>query len=94
MSNVNNIYVVKYQKINNTYVVIHGRLPGLHGRQLPDAGRTSRTDLKIVFMTGYAENAASSNFLASGMEIISKPFNMDALARRLREMLGVVTPGN
>jgi DNA-binding response OmpR family regulator len=38
-------------------------------------------------MTGYAENAASSNFLTAGMEIIAKPFNMDALASRVRKML-------
>lgn len=62
-------------------------LPGLNGRQLADAGRTTRPHLKILFMTGYAENAASSNFLTPGMEIISKPFNMDILAQRLRQML-------
>jgi signal transduction histidine kinase/CheY-like chemotaxis protein len=62
-------------------------LPGLNGRQLADAGRTTRPDLKILFMTGYAENAASNNFLTPGMEIIAKPFEMDALARRIRQML-------
>jgi CheY-like chemotaxis protein len=62
-------------------------LPGLNGRQLADAGRTTRPELKILFMTGYAENAASSNFLTPGMEIIAKPFEMDALARRVRQML-------
>jgi signal transduction histidine kinase len=61
-------------------------LPGLNGRQIADAGRTSRPDLKILFMTGYAETAASNDFLASGMAIISKPFEMDALAKRVRQM--------
>jgi CheY-like chemotaxis protein len=62
-------------------------LPGLNGRQLADAGRVTRPDLKILLMTGYAENAASSEFLADGMKIITKPFEMDALAKRVRQML-------
>ncbi|HEY4275996.1 MAG TPA: response regulator [Rhizomicrobium sp.] len=64
-------------------------LPTLNGRQLADAGRTTRPTLKILFMTGYAENAASNNFLSSGMEIITKPFEMDALAKRVRKMLEI-----
>ena len=62
-------------------------LPGLNGRQLADAGRVPRPNLKILFMTGYAENAASSAFLLPGMEIIAKPFEMDVLARRVRQIL-------
>jgi signal transduction histidine kinase/CheY-like chemotaxis protein len=62
-------------------------LPGLNGRQLADAGRTTRPSLKILFMTGYAENAANNNFLTPGMEIIAKPFEMHTLAKRVRGML-------
>ena len=62
-------------------------LPGLNGRQLADAARESRPNLRILFMMGYAETAASKDFLASGMEIITKPFNLDDLARRVRELL-------
>jgi DNA-binding response OmpR family regulator len=39
-------------------------------------------------MTGYAENAAlASGFLEPGMEMITKPFAMEALATRIRSML-------
>ncbi|MET0962842.1 MAG: PAS domain-containing protein [Noviherbaspirillum sp.] len=63
-------------------------LPGLNGRQLADAGRLLRPGLKVLFMTGYAENAAFANgFLEHGMEMITKPFAMDRLAARLREMV-------
>jgi len=63
-------------------------LPGLNGRQLADAARTLRPDLKILFMTGYAENAAlASGFLDPGMEMITKPFAMEALATRIRAMI-------
>jgi PAS domain S-box-containing protein len=62
-------------------------LPGLNGRQLADAGRERRPNLKILFMTGYAEDAAGKSFLGPGMEIITKPFTMDVLAVKLREMI-------
>jgi CheY-like chemotaxis protein len=62
-------------------------LPGLNGRQLADAARVKRPGLKVLFMTGYAETAAGSSFLENGMEIISKPFMMNALASKLHEMV-------
>jgi signal transduction histidine kinase/CheY-like chemotaxis protein len=62
-------------------------LPGLNGRQLADAARVTRPDLKVLFMTGYAEEAASRSFLAPGMEIIAKPVTMDALAARIGEIM-------
>lgn len=63
-------------------------LPGLNGRQLADAARLMRPELKILFMTGYAENAAFAHgFLEHGMEMITKPFPMELLAIRLRAIL-------
>jgi CheY-like chemotaxis protein len=63
-------------------------LPGLNGRQVADAARVSRPDLKVLFMTGYAENAAlSSGFLEPGMAMITKPFAMDVLANRIRDII-------
>ena len=63
-------------------------LPGLNGRQLADAARTLRPKLKVLFMTGYAENATIANgFLEPGMEMITKPFAIEALATRIRDMI-------
>jgi signal transduction histidine kinase len=63
-------------------------LPGLNGRQIIDAAREMRPSLKVLFMTGYAENAAiAAGFLEPGMSMITKPFAMEALATRIREML-------
>ena len=63
-------------------------LPGMNGRQMSEAARAVRPGLKILFMTGYAENAAlASGFLAPGMEMITKPFAMDVFARRVAEMM-------
>ena len=62
-------------------------LPDINGRQVADAARDKRPNLKILFMTGYAENAAGSEFLGKGMEIISKPFTMEKLAVKIREII-------
>jgi PAS domain S-box-containing protein len=62
-------------------------LPGLNGRQVADAAREKRPSLKVLFMTGYAENAAGKSFLEKGMEIITKPFTMDILATKIREII-------
>lgn len=63
-------------------------LPGLNGRQLAEIARESRPNLPILFMTGYAEQAADqAAFLAEGMEIITKPFAIDHLARRIGAIL-------
>ncbi|TGD97240.1 ATP-binding protein [Methylobacterium nonmethylotrophicum] len=62
-------------------------LPGLNGRQLADAAREHRPGLKVLFITGYAENAAMAGFLAPGMQMITKPFPIEMLARRIRAMI-------
>jgi PAS domain S-box-containing protein len=63
-------------------------LPGMNGRQLADQARETRPDLKILFITGYAESVAMSDgFLQPGMEMITKPFDLDILSRRIRAMI-------
>jgi PAS domain S-box-containing protein len=62
-------------------------LPGMNGRQLADIARWHRPELKVLFITGYAEQAASSGFLDAGMDMLSKPFAIDHLATRVRNML-------
>ncbi|MBO9713674.1 MAG: PAS domain-containing protein [Sphingomonas sp.] len=63
-------------------------LPGLNGRQVADAARLVRPELKVLFMTGYAENAAlASGFLEPGMSMITKPFAMEQLANRVRAII-------
>jgi len=62
---------------------------GLNGRQLADAARVSRPELKVLFITGYAENAIIGNGqLAPGMRVLTKPFVMTSLAERIAEMIG------
>jgi CheY-like chemotaxis protein len=61
---------------------------GMNGKQMADAARVRRPDLKVLFITGYAENAAISNGgLDAGMQVMSKPFAMDTLATRIRSII-------
>jgi len=61
---------------------------GMNGRQLADAARSERPDLRVLFITGYAESAAvSDGRLGPGMEVITKPFGLHKLATQIRAMV-------
>ncbi len=61
---------------------------GMNGRQVADAGRALRPHLKVLFITGYAENAVLSHgHLDPGMHVMTKPFPLEALASRIRELI-------
>jgi PAS domain S-box-containing protein len=63
-------------------------LPGFNGRQLADAARLLRPGLKVLFMTGYAHNAAVGNgLLEPGMQVITKPFAIDSLSDRIATIM-------
>jgi PAS domain S-box-containing protein len=68
-------------------------LPGMNGRQLAEIARAHRPELKILFVTGYAERAMErGEFLAPGMEMVTKPFAQEALARKIGEMIQARQP--
>jgi PAS domain S-box-containing protein len=61
---------------------------GMNGRQVADAARVSRPDLKVLFITGYAENAViGRGRLENGMFVLTKPFQVETLASRVREII-------
>ncbi|MFF8801930.1 MULTISPECIES: PAS domain S-box protein [unclassified Methylobacterium] len=61
---------------------------GMNGRQMADAARVSRPELKVLFITGYAENAAVGNgHLEPGMAVLTKPFVVETLGLRIREII-------
>ena len=61
---------------------------GMNGRQMADAGRVSRPDLKVLFITGYAETAVlGGRHLAPGMGVLTKPFAIETMAARIRSMI-------
>ncbi len=61
---------------------------GMSGRHVAEAGRQLRPGLKVLFITGYAENAVLNHgHLEPGMQVATKPFSISGLARRIRELL-------
>ncbi len=61
---------------------------GMNGRQVADAARITRPNLKVLFITGYAENAAvGDGRLGKNMFLVTKPFEMESLAARIHEIM-------
>lgn len=61
---------------------------GMNGRQVADAARITRPDLKVLFITGYAENAAiGSGHLERGMIVVTKPFVITEFAAKVRDLI-------
>ena len=63
---------------------------GMNGRQLADAARQQRPDLKVLFITGYADGVAVGNGqMERGMQVLIKPFTINALAAKILEMIDI-----
>jgi PAS domain S-box-containing protein len=63
---------------------------GMNGRQMADAARITRATLKVLFITGYAENAAlGHSHLEPGMAVLTKPFAVDTMMTRIRSMIEI-----
>jgi CheY-like chemotaxis protein len=61
---------------------------GLSGRQVAEAARVYRPDLRVLFITGYAEDAAIGNgVLYADMDVMTKPFSLEALAAKIKTLM-------
>ncbi|CAN5342936.1 PAS domain S-box protein [soil metagenome] len=76
------------QEIRVDLLVTDIGLPGMNGREFADYAREVRPGLKILFVTGYAQSAAmAKGFLKPGMELITKPFDVERFSQRVRDMV-------
>ena len=67
-----------------------GLTGGFNGRQLAAAARQLLPDLKVLFITGFAENAVLGNgVLEPGIQVMTKPFSLEAFTMRVRELLAL-----
>ena len=63
-------------------------MPTTNGKQLGDEARRLRPGLKVLFTTGYTRNAiVHSGVLDVDVSLIVKPYSIEQLARKLREIL-------
>lgn len=63
-------------------------MPGMTGRELADKVRKSRPSIKVLYTSGYTRNAiVHGGRLDEGVEMISKPFTYQSLARKVADVL-------
>ncbi len=63
-------------------------MPDTNGRKLAEKATSIRPDLRVLFMTGFTRNAVVHNgVLDAGVNFLAKPFTLEELARKLREVL-------
>lgn len=63
-------------------------MPEMNGRKLADAALKARPDLKVIFMTGFTKNAVVHNgVLDPGVNFLAKPFSLEELSAKIREVL-------
>jgi CheY-like chemotaxis protein len=63
-------------------------MPGMNGRQLAEKLRGQHTGLKVLYMSGYAEDGALRHGIENATEaFIAKPYELDTLLRKIREVL-------
>jgi response regulator RpfG family c-di-GMP phosphodiesterase len=72
-----------------TDVVLSGRMKG---NEVADRLKEVRPDLRVLFMSGYTENAiVHHGRLDDGVHLIGKPFHREQIARKVAEVLGTAT---
>jgi two-component system NtrC family sensor kinase len=63
-------------------------MPGMNGRALAEQAQQKRPDMKVLFMTGYSQNAVVHHGrLDPGVHLIQKPLSESQLANRIRDLL-------
>ncbi|MEJ8838217.1 hybrid sensor histidine kinase/response regulator [Ramlibacter sp. AN1133] len=60
---------------------------GVSGKQLADAARATRPGLKVILITGYAQEAMDTDLVAQKFELLRKPVLIDVLLRKVQEVL-------
>jgi signal transduction histidine kinase len=63
-------------------------MPHMNGHQVVERVKLLRPDLKVIYMSGYAENSVLPAGLPPGTAFLQKPFGPDSLALKVREILG------
>jgi CheY-like chemotaxis protein len=63
-------------------------MPGMNGREVLEQVTELRPDVRVLFMSGYAEDViAAQGMLQPGVDFIAKPFSVESLTSKVREIL-------
>jgi two-component system, cell cycle sensor histidine kinase and response regulator CckA len=63
-------------------------MPRMSGRKLADRLKEMYPEIKVLYMSGYTDNAILHHgILEPGINFLQKPFTVDGLARKVREVL-------
>jgi two-component system cell cycle sensor histidine kinase/response regulator CckA len=63
-------------------------MPGMNGRELAAQITAQRADIRVLYMSGYTENAIGHDgLLETGINLLQKPFSLPTLKDRVRELL-------
>jgi CheY-like chemotaxis protein len=83
------IEVLRTQPSVDLLITDVGLPGGLNGRQVAEVARQERPGLRVLFITGYAENAVLSHgHLDPGMQVLTKPFELGVLLQRAEFLMG------
>lgn len=63
------------------------KMPGLSGYQLAEAGMALRPELKVILITGYAQDPVPPGIATAGIKIVYKPFDIDVLPALANQVL-------
>jgi PAS domain S-box-containing protein len=68
-------------------------LPHVNGRKLAETARTLRPALKVLFVSGYSEDAiVRADLIEAGMDMLTKPFALDTLGAKVYAMINGWVP--
>jgi len=82
------LHLPKERKESVHLILVDVVMPGISGRQLVEQFKEVCRDCKVLYMSGYTENGiVHHGILEKGMNYIQKPFSVDGLARKVREVL-------
>jgi CheY-like chemotaxis protein len=63
-------------------------MPGMSGYELVERARSLRPDMRILFVSGYSEEAITrQRQLATDVELLAKPFTPGVLTAKIRQLL-------
>jgi YesN/AraC family two-component response regulator len=63
-------------------------MPGMNGRELAEAVRKRRPDVKVLYTSGYSDDAfVHEGHLDAGIALLTKPYRKQDLSRKIREVL-------